>query len=787
MANKRISQLATTITAFRTGDVLPVDGPSGTAKMGKDDLLQESAQNTLAGNVAPAFDPTKPNGDDGFAYHSGDVVEYEGKTYAFKVNHVSGAWDASEVIRYVFTDAVSSADNSKAYLGIDIKCVGNDTTQVYNSIELIVGKTYVVTSRKWQAPTSGVALNIVATKTDGTTENLGSSSAIPYGSKKKFTLPSTGYTGQVSIRVRAALGTAVELVVSSVDSSAHFDIVEKKIQENNDKIAGINSDLVNNYTPPEKTIPINAYDSSYAYSMTIGSAPVQESASNYESYIVKNLSVGDRVIITGAFGSSYSWGKVSEGLVVGFLSGTPITPHTDSVYCDGTFDSIVVNLYKGSQYGHDIKIVKSTRNFLGEIVVPEYTFSSELKTGLRYTTNIGEAPAEDISDNFQSLILNVAEGDVIEVHGKTGSTYRWAKVSEGLVSEIVNIPVTTELTKTIYCDGTFDSLVLNFYQYSTAVPSVKITRSINGFLESIPDLIEKGTKKKLNILLIGNSYGICGIGQVPVLLRALGIDCNVVDIFRGSGSIADMEDSITNDTTYGQAAYVNDGGVWRVLPDAYKKIQNAIKLYDYDVVIINQKSSDDAGGTDYTWTNSISQDLDVVTEYIRKNTNGTPAIYYYGSFAKQMSSNNYDRDTQCAQTNATIAYAEAMQKRHGLKWIPTCTAVQNARMTSLAQVIMSSTKRDLIGEGTHLDGGYGGYILGCSIVEKLVSDFFGMSVEGVKTIPTHDESVLPTTISTDYYTQITESDALIARCCAIAAVRSPSTINTEIAERFPQL
>ena len=44
MANKRISQLTNTITAFRTGDVIPVDGPDGTAKMSKDDLLRATAE-----------------------------------------------------------------------------------------------------------------------------------------------------------------------------------------------------------------------------------------------------------------------------------------------------------------------------------------------------------------------------------------------------------------------------------------------------------------------------------------------------------------------------------------------------------------------------------------------------------------------------------------------------------------------------------------------------------------------------------------------------------------------
>ena len=47
MATKRIKDLNTAITAFRTGDVIPVDGPSGTAKMSKDDLLNETAENAL--------------------------------------------------------------------------------------------------------------------------------------------------------------------------------------------------------------------------------------------------------------------------------------------------------------------------------------------------------------------------------------------------------------------------------------------------------------------------------------------------------------------------------------------------------------------------------------------------------------------------------------------------------------------------------------------------------------------------------------------------------------------
>lgn len=52
MLFKRIKDWATSITAFRTGDVIPVDGPSGTAKLSKDDLLRVTAENALDYNVA---------------------------------------------------------------------------------------------------------------------------------------------------------------------------------------------------------------------------------------------------------------------------------------------------------------------------------------------------------------------------------------------------------------------------------------------------------------------------------------------------------------------------------------------------------------------------------------------------------------------------------------------------------------------------------------------------------------------------------------------------------------
>lgn len=76
-----------------SGNYFALDGSAGTKKLNSTTLLTKTAQNALAGNVAPAFDATRDNTN---PYKAGESVVYEGKTYTFKVNHY-GAWDAADV------------------------------------------------------------------------------------------------------------------------------------------------------------------------------------------------------------------------------------------------------------------------------------------------------------------------------------------------------------------------------------------------------------------------------------------------------------------------------------------------------------------------------------------------------------------------------------------------------------------------------------------------------------------------------------------------------------------
>ena len=102
---KRIKDWATSITAFRTGDVIPVDGPNGTAKMTKDNLLKETAQNALGGNVALEFVPNETN------VIAERPYVYGGKLY-LAVEDYTGAWDAGKFVEVSIAELLKNTYNA---------------------------------------------------------------------------------------------------------------------------------------------------------------------------------------------------------------------------------------------------------------------------------------------------------------------------------------------------------------------------------------------------------------------------------------------------------------------------------------------------------------------------------------------------------------------------------------------------------------------------------------------------------------------------------------------------
>ena len=133
-------------TSFPAGAGFIGDSDAGLFFMEKNPLLAETAQNALAGNVAPAFDPTR---DEDHKYIGGERVAYDGKVYVFNVDHY-GAWNASHVT------AINEDEATKNIGGCSCRLVGAGDTAVMTKIFVREGSFVRIVPRQTTWDTTGV-------------------------------------------------------------------------------------------------------------------------------------------------------------------------------------------------------------------------------------------------------------------------------------------------------------------------------------------------------------------------------------------------------------------------------------------------------------------------------------------------------------------------------------------------------------------------------------------------------------------------------------------------------
>ena len=117
----KIKDLTNTATEsdIASGNYFALDGGAGTKKLNSTTLLTKTAQNALAGNIAPLFDSTRTISN---PYKLDESVVYQGKVYTFVKEHY-GAWNAADVkqsvIGEVLTDKLGSV--VQEIFGVDEK------------------------------------------------------------------------------------------------------------------------------------------------------------------------------------------------------------------------------------------------------------------------------------------------------------------------------------------------------------------------------------------------------------------------------------------------------------------------------------------------------------------------------------------------------------------------------------------------------------------------------------------------------------------------------------------
>ena len=104
MLFKRIKDWETSITAFRTGDVIPVDGPSGTAKMPYADLLHVTTEHAVKSSDVQCIDFAT---NQGFIRDDGTIKEDNNWKYS---NKIKIGENKLSVTFYGYTNAVRSVE-----------------------------------------------------------------------------------------------------------------------------------------------------------------------------------------------------------------------------------------------------------------------------------------------------------------------------------------------------------------------------------------------------------------------------------------------------------------------------------------------------------------------------------------------------------------------------------------------------------------------------------------------------------------------------------------------------
>jgi hypothetical protein len=129
---------------FESDDFVVVDGATGgSGKMKASKLLELTAQNALAGNVAKEF---VPNSTTTFANNE---YVYNGSTYTAKVDGYKGPWDASMFVKKSVNKVLSDALRGVAPKTGEIIDIGLQTESGYLSKsngEIVLGFDYSVTT-----------------------------------------------------------------------------------------------------------------------------------------------------------------------------------------------------------------------------------------------------------------------------------------------------------------------------------------------------------------------------------------------------------------------------------------------------------------------------------------------------------------------------------------------------------------------------------------------------------------------------------------------------------------
>jgi len=215
--------------------------------------------------------------------------------------------------------------------------------------------------------------------------------------------------------------------------------------------------------------------------------------------------------------------------------------------------------------------------------------------------------------------------------------------------------------------------------------------------------------KKLRILMIGNSFSDDTSEYAPQILKNLGYEFEVGNMFIGGCSIsAHYSNLLANNAKYDFRYY--NGDKWDYNYGGVKQtLEYAIKFKDWDIITFQQASSDSGIPTSYgdlIW---------LVDSVQRRATNPNVKFFFNMTWAYQQNSTHSAfpkyNSNQITMYNAILS---AIDKSVDMRVIPNGTAIQNARTTFVGD--------NLTRDGYHLSYDFGRYVAGLTLIGRLTCE-----------------------------------------------------------------
>ncbi|WP_298662713.1 DUF4886 domain-containing protein [uncultured Barnesiella sp.] len=249
----------------------------------------------------------------------------------------------------------------------------------------------------------------------------------------------------------------------------------------------------------------------------------------------------------------------------------------------------------------------------------------------------------------------------------------------------------------------------------------------------------------IKILAIGNSFADDGIEYLDEVARSAGKHIIVANTYIGGCSIERHLDNARHDRPAYHYRKNVDG---QYSEERGTTLLEALKDEEWDYIVFQQVSS--LAGQYSTYFPDLAELMDYVRAHAT-NPHVQYALQQTWAYAKNSTHPGffrYGKNQQAMYDDVVFSYDQVAKRLHITIVIPTGTAIQNARSSSLGDTLCR--------DGYHLNLKYGRYTAACAWFET----FFGESSIGIAYRPDG----------------VTEQQAAIAQHAAHAAILCPTAV-----------